>query len=93
MKCTDASWPDLPPRYGPHQTCFERLRRWTQLGLWQKVLQQIQAACDAQGQLDWETGSGDGSVTRAQQHAAGASHAAPVAAQPGGEWAALQAVG
>ena len=30
-----APWRDLPERYGPSQTCYERFRRWQQ-GRWQQ---------------------------------------------------------
>lgn len=71
---TGAPWRDLPERYGSYQTCFDRLRGWTQRGLWQKVLHKLQAHSDAKGAIDWKTGCGDGSVIRAHQHAAGAKH-------------------
>lgn len=72
---TGAGWRDIPARYGPWQTCFDRFKSWLQNGLWLRVLQSVQAQADTQGQLDWQQGSVDGSVIRAHQHASGASAA------------------
>lgn len=69
---TGAPWQDMPARYGPYQTCFDRFVRFRRLGLWQQLLETLQAQADAAGTLDWENACIDGSVIRAHQHAAGA---------------------
>jgi transposase len=68
---TGAPWRDLPARYGPHQTCADRLYRWRRDGTWERVLARVQTQSDAVGEVDWEV-SVDSSVARAHQHAAGA---------------------
>jgi transposase len=68
---TGAPWRDVPARYGPHQTCSDRLYRWRRDGTWDRILAHVQAKSDAVGAVDWEV-SVDGSVARAHQHAAGA---------------------
>jgi transposase len=35
---TGVPWRDLPERYGPWQTCYERFRRWQADGTWQRLL-------------------------------------------------------
>jgi transposase len=70
---TGAPWRDIPKRYGPWQTCYDRFVRFRKNGLWQTILELLQAEADSRGQLDWQTGCADGSVIRAHQHAAGAS--------------------
>lgn len=55
-----AKWDQVPERYGPAKTCYDRFARWEQDGTW-----------DAAGDLDW-CGQVDSSVVRAHQHAAGA---------------------
>jgi transposase len=70
---TGTGWRDIPERYGPFQTCYDRFVRFRKKGLWQNILELLQADQDAQGQLDWDTACVDGSVIRAHQHAAGAS--------------------
>jgi transposase len=71
---TGASWQDLPERYGPAKTCFDRFNRWRRSGLWDRILQTLQAEADAAGDLIWEQVSVDASSVRAHQHAAGARH-------------------
>ena len=49
-----------------------RFYRWRRQGVWDRVLQALQADADAEGELDWLVHFVDGSVVRAHQHAAGA---------------------
>ncbi|MFF5211066.1 IS5 family transposase [Streptosporangium sp. NPDC000396] len=65
------AWRDLPERFGPWQTVFNRFRRWAQDGTWHRILIQLQAQADAAGDIDWLV-SVDSTVVRAHQHAAGA---------------------
>ncbi|MFF0887906.1 IS5 family transposase [Streptomyces sp. NPDC003456] len=69
---TGVQWRDLPERFGPWKTVYERHRLWSGDGTWERLLQQVQAAADAVGEIDWEI-SVD-SIVRAHQHAAGAPH-------------------
>jgi transposase len=64
-------WRDLPERYGPWQTCYERFRRWQADGTWQRLLAHAQTKSDAVGEIDWEVVV-DATIVRAHQHAAGA---------------------
>ncbi|GGQ41119.1 hypothetical protein GCM10010266_74650 [Streptomyces griseomycini] len=68
---TGVQWRDLPGRFGPWKTVYERHRRWSGDGTWERLLQQVQAAADAAGEIDWDI-SVDSTVVRAHQHAAGA---------------------
>jgi transposase len=68
---TGAGWRDLPERYGPWQTCADRLARWRRDGTWDRLLARVQTAADAAGEVEWEV-SVDSTVARAHQHAAGA---------------------
>src|SRR5476651_1777731 len=36
-----APWRDLPECYAPHTTCYNRFRRWTKAGVWDRVLDAI----------------------------------------------------
>jgi transposase len=79
---TGAPWRDLPDRYGPWQTCYDRLVRWRRQGVWEQILQTLQGEADAQGQVEWQVISVDSTVVRAHQHAAGARRTpAPAEAQ------------
>ena len=66
-----APWRDLPERYGPWQTCYDRLVRWRRDRTWDKLLQHEQTKSDAEGEVVWEV-SVDSTTVRAPQHAAGA---------------------
>jgi transposase len=69
---TGAPWRDLPERFGPWSTAWNRFRRWSAAGVWARVLEALQRDADRAGALDWETHYVDGTVIRAHQHAAGA---------------------
>nr|WP_223190789.1 IS5 family transposase [Streptomyces sp. TRM68416] len=89
---TGVPWPDLPERYGPWQTLYERHRRWSADGTWQQILAELQieaGATDPDGQLakaieeetrqrtqEWAVNI-DSTSCRAHQHAAGARHRPP----------------
>jgi transposase len=66
-----APWRDVPARYGPQQTCYDRFVRWRRDGTWDRLLALVQATADAAGELDWAICI-DATVVRAHQHAAGA---------------------
>src|SRR5215510_14954862 len=48
---TGAPWRDLPERYGPWQTCADRLYRWRREGLWDRLLTHVQIKSDAVGEV------------------------------------------
>ncbi len=68
---TGTPWRDLPERYGPWQTCYDRFVRWRRDGTWERLLAHAQSKSDAVGEVAWEV-SVDCTVARAHQHAAGA---------------------
>ena len=68
-----APWRDVPTRYGPWQTCYDRFVRWRRDGTWDRLLARAQSAADARGDIGWVVCI-DGTVVRAHQHAAGARH-------------------
>ncbi|MFJ3284715.1 MULTISPECIES: IS5 family transposase [unclassified Streptomyces] len=76
---TGVQWRDLPERFGPWKTVYERHRLWSADGTWERLLQQVQAAADAAGEIDWDI-SVDSTIVRGHQHAAGA---APTRLRPG----------
>ena len=54
---TGSPWRELPEeRFGPWQTAYERLARWSADGTWAKLLARAQADADAAGELDWLAG-------------------------------------
>lgn len=80
---TGAPWEDLPERYGPHQTCFDRFARWKRDGTWDEILAALQTEAADEEEIVWENCALDGSYVRAHQHSAGAPH--PKEPVPGAE--------
>ncbi len=35
-------WRDLPERYGPYTTCFNRYNRWSRNGTWASIMERLQ---------------------------------------------------
>jgi len=70
-------WRDLPENFGPWKTVYERFRHWTQSGLWEKVLDSLQAQQHENRKIDWRFFCIDGSVVRAHKAAAGAGKKTP----------------
>ncbi|MFF9851039.1 IS5 family transposase [Streptomyces litmocidini] len=74
---TGIPWRDLPERYGSWKTFYERHRRWSADGTWDRILWAVQADTDLAGRLDWSMVGVDPTTCRAHQHAAGARKTAP----------------
>lgn len=72
---TGAPWKDLPECYGPVGTVSSRFYRWRKAGIWQRILEALQARADRKGRVDWSLHFIDRTVVRAHQHAAGARKA------------------
>ncbi|MFE0381138.1 IS5 family transposase [Streptomyces inhibens] len=68
---TGVQWRELPERFGPWKTVHKRHLLWSADGAWERFLQHVQAAADAEGDLDWNVNV-DSTSVRAHQHAAGA---------------------
>ena len=62
---TGAPWRDLPERFGPWNSVFQRFNRWAKHGVWARLL-------EAWKDPDLECLMLDSTVIRAHQHAAGA---------------------
>lgn len=75
---TGVPWRDLPARFGPWKTVYDRHRRWSADSMWDRILAAVLAGADAEGCIDWSMASVDSTSCRAHQHAAGAGKAAPV---------------
>lgn len=43
---TGSPWADIPERYGPPTTCYNRFVRWRAAGVWDRLLQEIAQAYD-----------------------------------------------
>jgi transposase len=73
---TGAPWRDVPERYGPWSTVYDRFRHWRDEGLWQRLVDALQARARKYDRFDFEFGAFDGTVVRAHKSAAGAKKGA-----------------
>ena len=74
-------WRDLPERFGNWKTVYNRHRRWSADGTWEKILDALRAGCEEGQDRDW-TVAADATVVRAHQHAAGARRQPPADVDP-----------
>jgi transposase len=72
-----AAWPDIPERYGNWKTIYDRYTTWRRNGTWDRILKALQTKLDAQGAIDWDQWSLDGTIVRAHRAAAGAEKQGP----------------
>jgi transposase len=68
---TGSPWRDLPAEFGPWQTIWKRLNRWSGDGTLDKLLAAAHGDAEIAGELEWMV-SADSTIARAHQHAAGA---------------------
>jgi transposase len=61
---TGSPWGDIPERYGPPTTCYNRFVRWRKIGVWDKLFDAVSKAYDGDLQMV------DSSSIRVHQHAA-----------------------
>lgn len=69
---TGAPWRDLPTRFGPWQSAYERFNTYSKDGTLDRIVARLQMELDANGEIDWELFCVDGSSVRAHRAAAGA---------------------
>jgi transposase len=62
---TGTPWRDLPERYGPYTTVYNRFNRWAKKGVWLAMFEALAARSPQSMHLI------DSSIIRAHQHAAG----------------------
>jgi transposase len=60
-----APWRDMPERYGPYTTAYNRFNRWRKAGIWDRLMDAIVAAHGGKVQMI------DSSIVRVHQHASG----------------------
>ncbi|GIG03097.1 transposase [Catellatospora citrea] len=69
IKRTGSPWRDLPERYGPSKTAYQRFRRRAADAAWAMLKKQVIALAEAD--IDWDALI-DYTIVRVHQHAAGA---------------------
>jgi transposase len=71
---TGAPWRDLPERYGPWQTAYDRFRRWRLDGTWSRLVTHLLDHLEQHGQLGHHLWCVDATIIRASRAAAGAEN-------------------
>jgi transposase len=69
---TGSPWRDLPERYGPYTSAYNRFNRWAKAGVWIGVFEALAARSPQSLHLI------DSSIVRAHQHAAGGKKGARI---------------
>ena len=69
---TGSPWRDLPERYGPYTTVYNRFNRWARRGVWLTVFDALADRSPQSLHLI------DSSIVRAHQHAAGGKKGARI---------------
>jgi transposase len=69
---TGSPWRDLPERYGPYTTVYNRYNRWAKAGVWLTIFETLAARSPQSLQLI------DSSIVRAHQHASGGKRGARI---------------
>lgn len=65
-------WRNMPERFGPWSSVYDRFRRWARSGVWAGILDALRRRKAEAGEIDERLFSIDGSVVRAHVSAAGA---------------------
>jgi transposase len=69
---TGSPWRDLPERYGPYTTVYNRFNRWAKAGVWVRIFETLAAKSPHSMAFI------DSSIIRAHQHAAGGKKGAKI---------------
>src|SRR5271157_5268950 len=69
---TGSPWADVPERYGPYTTCYNRFVRWRKAGVWDRLMDAVTIAHDGKVQMI------DSSSVRVHQHAANTKKAVEI---------------
>jgi transposase len=80
---TGCRWQDLPRAYGAPTTVWRRLKRWGEVGIWERIWRAALAVLDGHGKLDWSMAFLDGSFVPAKK---GGEHVGLTSKGKGTKW-------
>lgn len=70
--CSGAAWLDLPERFGPWSTVYQRFRDWRDDGTIDQVLERLHIRLNQEGLIDLDTWRIDSTAVRATRASSGA---------------------
>jgi transposase len=70
--CSGAAWRDMPERFGPWSTVYQRFRDWRNQGTFDVILKRLHIKLNQQGLIDLETWMIDSTAVRATRASSGA---------------------
>ena len=70
--CSGAAWRDMPDRFGPWSTVYQRLRGWRNQGTFDQMLKRLQLRLNEKGLIDLQTWMIDSTAVRATRASSGA---------------------
>ena len=70
--CSGAAWRDMPERFGPGSTVYQRFRDWRNRGTFDQMLKCLHIRLNEQGLIDLDTWMIDSTAVRATRASSGA---------------------
>ncbi|MGE6565142.1 IS5 family transposase [Pseudomonas asiatica] len=70
--CSGAAWRDMPERFGPWSTVYQRFRGWRNQGTFDQMLKRLHLRLNEQGLIDLQTWMIDSTAVRATRASSGA---------------------
>lgn len=70
--CSGAAWRDLPERFGPWSTVYQRFRDWRDDDTFDRVLKRLHVRLNQEGLIDLDTWMIDSTAVRATRASSGA---------------------
>lgn len=70
--CSGAAWRDMPERFGPWSTVYQRFRDWRNRGTFDQMLKRLHVRLNEQGLIDLDTWMIDSTAVRATRASSGA---------------------
>ncbi|MEB6589102.1 MULTISPECIES: IS5 family transposase [Pseudomonas] len=75
--CSGAAWRDMPERFGPWSTVYQRFRGWRNQGAFEQMLKRLHLRLNEKGLIDLQTWMIDSTAVRATRASSGAEKRGP----------------
>ena len=87
---TGAAWHFLPDEFPSPSTCWRRLQRWQEAGVWLEAWRALLGGLDAEGLLQWDETFLDGSFAPAKKGARPSVKPSAARARTGWYWSTVK---